>query len=169
MSNLKKALAILEAAGIDRVEVRFSGGGDSGQIDDVRYFCGEKDVLSEYVATRKSAYVDGKWEYVDVPAPKALDTVCVTVVSHMYDTEKNKYVEVSREEKQSPDAVIEAHVYAELDACGVDWYNNEGGQGTYTFTLKDGKWTYEFTVEVNYLEILTEHMAEGNVDEEGEE
>lgn len=169
MSDLKKALIVLEAAGIDRVEVQFSGGGDSGQIDYIGYFRGKEDVTSSYFPTYKTIYKDGKYESVDIPASKLLDTIRAVRSSHMYDFEKRQYVEVFTEEDMAPDAVIEAHVYDALDDCGVDYYNNDGGQGKYTFTLEDGKWTYEFYVEVNYVEANMEYMSEGTVGHEEDE
>lgn len=176
MSDLKKALAAIEAAGIDCVVVVFSGGGDSGQIDAILYYKGKENVTKDYVATRTSFYTDGVHTYVDTPAVKSLGTILATVKTTVFDEEKGGgYVDVIKEVSLSPNEIIETHVYDALSECGVDWYNNGGGQGEYTFTLAssddDGapKWRYEFRVEVNYVECVTEHMAEGDVDDEEDE
>lgn len=165
-SAITQALEILKAESIDRIEVGFSGGGDSGQLDSVRYYVQDQDVTKTYCDSW--TYKDGK--KVTTPAEKTLPTIKDWSREYGYIEEEDRYGYTPKLVEFSVGGIVENHVYAELESSGVDWYNNEGGQGTYEFSYDDddNKWTYEFVIDVNYVEAVTEHSAAGTVGEDEE-
>lgn len=166
-SAIKQALKLLKAEAVDRVKVEFCGGGDSGQIDAVGYYVGDQDVTKKY---RPSwTYEDGK--QVTVPAEKTLPTIKDWSREYGWLEEEERYGYTPKLVEFSVDGVIESHVYNELEGAGVDWYNDLGGQGVYEFCYDDSddKWTYEFVIDVNYLEFSREHNVMGTIGEEDED
>ena len=166
-SAIKQALKSLKAESIDRVEVTFYGGGDSGQIEYVQYYAGDQNVTNKY---RDSwTYKDG--ERVDTPAEKTLPTIEGWSREYGYIEEDGRYGYTPKLVEFSVDGAIENHVYTELDGSEVDWYNDEGGHGTYVFHYNDSddKWTYDFSIDVNYIESVREHSVAGTIGEGDEE
>lgn len=51
-----------------------------------------------------------------------------------------------------------ADVY--LEGCNVDWYNNEGGQGTITFDLTGGLPQFRCNIDVNIMTSETAYEVE---------
>lgn len=166
-SAIKQALKSLQSEAIDRIRVEFSGGGDSGQIDSVQYYTGDQNVTGKYRDTW--TYKDGK--RVTTPAEKTLPTIKDWSREYGWLEDEDRYGYTTKLVEFSVDGVIENHVYRELDGSGVDWYNNEGGQGGYSFSYdeEEDKWTYEFYIDVNYIECVTEHTVGGTIDGEDEE
>jgi hypothetical protein len=143
--QLKRALDAFTEHGINKIEVEFNGSGDSGQIDGMTYYSDEKSVTSRYMSGRER---NSEGDYVTRPAERTLPPV----------------------DGRAPDAILEDFVYQELDASGIDWYNNDGGFGTYTFFLSNGTWRTDFEINVYYVESNTEHSASGPLfDDEADE
>ena len=90
------------------------------------------------------------------------DSGMIDIIRYLSDGKKH----VGKPADFSGEGVIENHVYAELAKTGVDWCNQEGGQGHYEFRYDGEKWTYTFVVDVNYMEVVTEHESSGTFDEE---
>ena len=79
------------------------------------------------------------------------------------------------------DELIEDDVYMRLSLTDVDYCNGDGGQGTYTLTLKHGgTWRFRLIVEVNteifpeygsmsVVESHTEYDSSGELSEETKE
>ena len=166
-SAIKRALKILTGESIDRIRVAFYGGGDSGQIESVRYYVQDQDVTRRYFGSR--TYKDGK--QVTTPAEKTLPTIEDWSRKYGWIEEEDRYGYTPKLVEFSVDGVIESRVYDELRRAGVDWHTNHGGQGVYEFSYdsEDNKWTYEFVIDVNYIESVTEHSASGTIGEEEDE
>lgn len=87
----------MTGAGVERVDICFSGGGDSGQIDDIS------------IKMR---------EGYEVPS-----------------TLKDE---------------LENWTYKYLEGTGVDWFNNDGGQGSVMFDCTTAPVTFVATIDVNH-------------------
>lgn len=132
-----RLLKDLYDAGIDRVKVWFDGGGDSGQIESVELFTESGDLLpledirayKHLVMRRFGSEHDGeRW----VPAYKA--------------------AWVSFAER------LEQLVFDELDETGVDWFNNDGGFGTWELTgIMSGEPKKECEISVRVTEAVSAH------------
>lgn len=159
--TLKDVLPLLESEQIDEVIVEFSGGGDSGQIDDVRYYRENKNVTRDHFGEVMTKYVDGQWKQVRHEPTRPMPTV------------KGSYTKWGRRERQirdfTVDEIIEDYVYRRISSTGVDWHNNDGGQGTYTLKHEGGVWQFQFLVDVNYVELRTAHESSGALSLELEE
>lgn len=102
----------LLAAGAIRAHAAFSGGGDSGSIDDF---------------------------WIEFPAGHT----------------------VSDETKDKLKKTFEKFVYKWLESTGVDWYNNDGGQGEVTIDLSSFPVSIEANVDVNETVSSTAHEESG--------
>lgn len=56
---------------------------------------------------------------------------------------------------------IEEFGYKHLEGTGVDWYNNDGGQGHIEFDVSSVPYKFECSVDVNFTESRNEHYEEG--------
>ena len=104
---------ILKDYGVDTIEISYSGGGDSGAIDEFQFLT--RIGLKGY-------------EEPEIPVK-----IC------------------SRAE-----SILENHVYSHLQTVD-DWYNDDGGYGTYTLDLN----TLKFDIENNTYYTKT-HQDFGN-------
>ena len=160
----------LAKLGVTRIEVDFSGGGDSGQINGIEYYNGDQQkITDDFVPKQK--YVSGTgWVTVSEPKHKLPPVGTQTKRKGVRDEETGKYSHKEVEVPVTVEGALEEHVYERLSNCGVDWYNNEGGQGTYWFRLSDDKsvWRYDFEVHVNYTVSELEHSSSGLVGQESD-
>ena len=109
MENLRRVLPVLRQHGIEHVWVSFAGGGDSGQIDDVEFSPRLTDeALTAPCHRTESAWIGGEWRRANGVEDVPLK------------------------------AAIEDITYDYLEATGVDWYNNDGGQGTLSIGVEAG-------------------------------
>lgn len=100
----------MSSAGVERVEIDFAGGGDSGSVEDVRVF-----MAAGYTAPDGLKDELTNWAY--------------------------KY----------------------LEGTGVDWYNNDGGQGCIEFDLTTAPHQFRANVDINYMNSETAWKEEGAV------
>lgn len=121
MKNEAQLYAMLTALGITKVVVTFEGYGDSGSIDDIQTTpTVDLEAHSVLIAVSDGgkSFVNGEW------------------------------VSPPLEEKEVKlDTAITTIVYDWLESTGVDWYNNDGGFGTWTWKAPD-----TVTFEINVLE-----------------
>ena len=160
-SITKDVLAPLEKLGVTKISVIFSGSGDSGQIECISYFAGEADVTYDFVEQKR--WQNG--ELVVVKTPK-YDIPPVGKKSQWKGHRDETTNEWVREEVQvdvSIEEVIEEFVYNRLSSTGVDWFNNEGGQGNFIFKLGETQWEFDFEVQTNFLRSEIAHSSVGNV------
>lgn len=121
--NAAVIIPVLVELGATKVKVSFSGYGDSGQIDEVQI---EPEGIAHHtvtVAKVAKTWADGVW------------------------LEEETYTQVTLDE-----ALTEL-CYDYLEATGVDYVNNEGGQGNLTIDVPEESLSLE--VETNYTQTET--------------
>ena len=64
------------------------------------------------------------------------------------------------EEEENLKELVEDYCYAYLEGTGVDWYNNDGGQGTFLFDCITVPHVFECTVEYNIMHTEVGHYTE---------
>lgn len=132
MKSQQKAIYdCLVAHGIDSLTVEGSGGGDSGSIDTLTF-------------TK-----DG----VDLPF-KADDEISYLKSIRDWQTKVVMTSEITTTLKAS----IEDLVYAEVEATGIDWFNNEGGFFAFCLDVKNGDYT--LSVDINVMDSSVVHDEE---------
>lgn len=129
MKNEAQLYAMLVALGITEVAVHFEGSGDNGSIDSIyttpTVALGAHSIL---IAVRDGykKFVNGEW------------------------------VSPPLEEKEVKlETAIRAVVYDWLENTGVDWYNNDGGFGTWIWRAPD---TVTFEVNVRETTYACKHL-----------
>lgn len=155
-SQRDKIKEIFSGTPISRIEVTFSGGGDDGSVDSPTYY---NNAGVKYVAKIQDHHnkPDGS-----NPAVEGLNTLFNHVnVPFTVTTSRNsrKYaflptggckivegLEKSEDSFKSVDDFIEDIVHMEAMDSGYDWYNNEGGGGSWELDLTTGEHTFELYV-----------------------
>lgn len=148
--------------GVTGVTVEFYGGGDSGQIEHIELFVGEEDITSKTLTYYTVEDGDTVAREPEIVFPDIPDYVC----SKRYNLEARAYIPTCTYTTRTVLVAIEEHVYAALEKCGVDWYNNDGGHGTYKFHRLEGAWEADFEVYVNEI---TSRLAHCHSEKLGEE
>lgn len=124
-----------EQNGVAFIVVRFSGGGDSGGYDYVEFYSDkwkevasiDEEVEGEFIE-RSARFINGE------------------VVSSV----ERKVV------RESLPKFIERVADQDIMSYDVDWWNNEGGSGTWTFDVKKCRATTEINVMVSTCEVFDE-------------
>ena len=138
-AELNKA-ALVEAIrpiGLTRIEVDFNGSGDSGQVDEVRYFIGKKE-------------------------PKDLETIKKTLVQQAKINDSTTYCETKKEwvttsRCQTIEELVEQICYDLLSANHGGWEINEGSYGEFVFNFgKGNKIELTFNQRVESVETTEE-------------
>lgn len=84
--------------------------------------------------------------------------------SGQIDNIEIEYVEDKYKLSESKEKLLRRNLsdwtYLYLEGVGLDWYNNEGGQGSIEFNLRVVPFKFKSTVDVNYMETRTEHEHE---------
>ena len=119
--------------GIRKVVIEFSGSGDSGAIDAVVFYDGDDKRIVNAGQIPGPAYTESYQEY---------------------DPESRKYVYRTRKvEANALSEVVSAVVYSLLESTNLNWFNNEGGQGSISLEFdNDGKLVFVGEVGVNHME-----------------
>lgn len=118
--HFKFILASMAMKGICKIVADFSGSGDLGSVYSVSFYGRDGELVS------------------------GLDTVVVPWPKFSKFYRDGKWVEEVSEVSQSLRDVMADLAYTALESTGLDWYNNDGGQGEVVFTMYP-----EFSVEVN--------------------
>ena len=123
-------LTTLRTLGVAKLIVNFSGGGDSGDIESVDAY--NADMKTEIPLTTQIPWSsDEKYFNMDE------------------DTwEKRTKEEVMTLEKIAKDLTLQA-----LEDQGLDWYNNDGGQGTLEIDFATSPPTIILDVGINYTSV----------------
>lgn len=138
-AELNKA-ALVEAIkpiGLTRIEVDFNGGGDSGQVDEVRYFIGKKE-------------------------PEDLETIKRTLVQQAKINDSTNWSDDKKEwvtTTKSPtiEELVEQICYDLLSANHGGWEINEGSYGEFVFSFgKSNKIDLTFNQRVESVETSEE-------------
>lgn len=122
-------LTRLKLLGAKEVTVRFQGGGDSGEIEGIEIFNGERCIN-----------VDD--EKLDWPTS-----------SSVFNKETNEFDVETSEKHLSLESVLMNMTEEWLNHTGHDWYNNDGGQGALTIDFTQSPPKIELEVGVNYVEV----------------
>ena len=138
-------MTLLKVMGGHQVEVQFSGGGDSGSIDNV----------SLYDSSNNEVKLDGaefEWE---------------TEISEF--NQETKVWDKKPEVKVMPVAEILKQICEDcLETTDLDWYNNEGGQGSLHIDLSKEPPAITLDVGINYTETDSHSFDFSEDGEEGE-
>lgn len=139
LENEKRLYAAFILYGVTQVEVNFDGSGDSGCI-----------------------------EYVNIEGPdeKTQDAAVITIYVYkgtVFNPETKQWEKRPHQETQvSLKDAIEAIVYDQLNESNVDWYNNDGGFGSWTWDSKNG---VEFHIDVRQTVSETVHSVQRQLGE----
>lgn len=121
-------LGRLRTLGIQLVTVSFAGSGDSGSVEDVT--CTDAQGKSVSLGNEK------------MPWP--------THSSH-FDKDKNAWVQEVKDESKALGDILEQVTYDALEEQGIDWYNNEGGQGSLEIDFSYSPPDIQVNCEVNVV------------------
>jgi hypothetical protein len=126
-------LSTLRLIGVKTITVSFQGSGDSGEITGAEAL----DVQGKPVDISKHSI---EWE-------ETYGSFC---------SDQNKWVEGSQVTTKSLEEIFTTITECALEEQGLDWYNNDGGQGDLTIDLSTSPPTIELNVGINYME-TTQH------------
>ena len=136
-------MTLLKVMGGQTVEVAFSGGGDSGCIESVSLLDSEGKEISLDNA-------EFEWER-DVS---------------MRNRETNEWLERTEVTTMPLRDILERICEDCLETTDLDWYNNEGGQGSLEIDLRTDPPNINLNVEINYTHTDTHAF---DFTEDGEE
>ena len=127
-------ITFLRMVGVVQVEVRFQGGGDSGEIEEARAYDKDGKEVDISVSkldwtTEKEVFKDGEW---------------------VQEAEQG-WVVVKDILRNATETMLENE--------GLDWYNNDGGQGMMTIDLLADPPVITLNVGINYTQ-TDEHEFE---------
>lgn len=138
-------LTLLKVMGGQRVSVSFSGGGDSGSIDSAELL----DSDGKAIDLSNTMF---EWE----------------TESSYHDPIVNDW-RVKREVSEMPIGDILVKITEDcLEQSDLDWYNNEGGQGSLEIDLMTNPATINLNVEINYTHTESHNFDFTDGEDEGE-
>ena len=128
--NEKRLSAVALLHQITNIHVDFDGGGDSGQIEDIRVVSSDPDFKPENVLIR-------------VWCSKGA----------VFDRHTKEWEEIACEEKDlTLPEFLHRHVNCALADTNVDWYNTNGGFGFWEWNPQNG---LEFIIQVRYSKTIS--------------
>lgn len=133
--NVKELISILNKNKVCRVEVKFSGSGDEGYINDITYTTDDGSTFKDEEITLN------RFSWVYGTGSKRVDYLYVPV-----DFQK----------------ALEDWVYSVLTEAEADWWNNEGGYGIFEFYQSEedpNKWEYDLDISVYYEKTVVERQG----------
>lgn len=132
-----RLIGLLKSLDVGRVDVQFSGGGDSGSINMVEFLSNEKDEKS-YSGFRK----------LDVAGTSVPD---VPRTREIWNDMSKSWETIHDTVTTSLGKYAEQLCYDALEESGLDWYNNDGGYGSFAIAFKEnGSLELELNVSINY-------------------
>ena len=144
MNRLHTIIPALEDLDVSSLKVSFQGGGDSGEIYNVAFLGAD--------GADKYTWPSGEEE---VPEPR----VTIRVREHIWTeaafgrTEAPPYFTYKYVDREMGLLeAIETIVYEEITDTNVDWINDYGGQGTWSFEKEDYIWKKNLLIETQYVE-----------------
>ena len=133
---------------IDAINVTFDGSGDCGAIDDVEFWTGNTTM--------------------DV---SALEIQFWKSQGNIWDPETTRWVQGDPIQVTEPvNEMVKQHVLDLLERSGIDWYNNDGGYGSWEWTSATGITEFKVYQRVTQSDLV--HSSEyslGTAEEDGEE
>ena len=137
---------MLKVLGGHTVEVRFQGGGDSGEIEDAYLFDANQNEI--------------KMDGITYDWPK--------VKSH-FEVGQQKWISTTEIEPTPLSDILRDATETMLEQQGLDWYNNDGGQGSMTIDLSTTPPTVTLQVGINYTQTDEHEYDYTDGDDEEEE
>jgi hypothetical protein len=131
-------LTTLRTLGVSKLIVTFSGGGDSGDIESVDAYNADQTAAIQLTAK----------------IPWSSDESC-------FDEEHRTWTEVTKEGLMSIEAIAKELTFKALEDQGLDWYNNDGGQGSLEINFSTSPPTIQLDVGINYTSV-EEHTFDLN-------
>lgn len=121
-----RVMALLASLGATRIEVAFSGGGDSGEV-------------------QGATLLDAVGNEIPMPDHQILG----------WEIQKSDYGVVPKTRTAVPrmmsiDKLLIQMTYDALEETNLDWYNNEGGGGELTIDFRETPPLLQLTVDINY-------------------
>jgi predicted phosphoadenosine phosphosulfate sulfurtransferase len=135
-------LTQLRTLGVKTVEVTFSGGGDSGSIDDVNAYDNDMKDVDLMVHSLD-------W-------PEEVSTL---------DTTTKTWVHTEHISLKSLDHILRNVTESALAESGLDWYNNDGGQGSLLIDFNKSPPEISLDVGINYT-TTEDHTIDLNEEDE---
>ena len=120
-------LTTLSTLGVAKLIVNFSGGGDSGDIDSIDAY--NADMNTEIPLTAQIPWSsDEKY----------------------FNMDEGTWVKRTKEEVMTLEKIARGLTVQALEDQGLDWYNNDGGQGTLEIDFATSPPTITLDVGINY-------------------
>ena len=132
-----------------KVEITFSGSGDSGQIDSISYVSVDDQSTAFSPGGEKIVWANSTTRY-DKDAVRK-DDKGNPITSSDGTPLKGDWIKTSKDEETTLDAAVEDFIYRLLESTGHDWYNNEGGQGEVSIEVTEN----EINLNIGINEIIT--------------
>lgn len=127
-------LHILGRFDIKHMTIHFDGGGDSGQIVDIRDNTSLRASVSDPVEKLKALTVEG---------------IMLAVAADYTDVEYHDAIRgLFGQHCHTMTDVIDDWAYALLEETHYDWVNNEGGFGAIHIDVEQGKITCEMSIRI---------------------
>ena len=137
-------MTLLKVMGGHKAVVGFQGGGDSGSIDDV-------------------TLLNRKDEQIDIEGA----TLPWTIKKSVWDKDESRWVTTYEKEDYPLEKILIEVTENALEETGLDWFNNDGGQGTLSIDLSQDPPQITLDVGINYTR--TDDHQFDLTDEEEEE
>lgn len=125
-------IAKVRLLGVVEIRCEFSGSGDSGNIEDPQFYDRNEVEIGDKVNDQVLAWPseESKW-----------------------DARTMSWVKEHHEASDRPlKEIVASMCETGLDSAGLDWYNNDGGQGSFTFKFTDSGMDVDLRVGVNHTE-----------------
>jgi len=123
-------LTTLSTLGVAKLLVNFSGGGDSGDIESVDAY--NADMKTEIPLTAQIPWSSEE---------------------KFFDMANQKWEKRTKEEVMTLEKIAKELTLQALEAQGLDWYNNDGGQGTLEIDFATSPPTITLDVGINYTSV----------------
>lgn len=123
-------LTTLRTLGVAKLLVNFSGGGDSGDIESVDAYTA--DMKTEIPLTAQIPWSSDE---------------------KFFDMANQKWEKRTKEEVMTLEKIAKELTLQALEAQGLDWYNNDGGQGTLEIDFATSPPTITLDVGINYTSV----------------
>jgi hypothetical protein len=128
----ERLVTLLKLHGITSVTAEFAGSGDSGSIDELIFWRHAENISAQTLALPIFWMGDKKREW---------------------DAARERWVETAPVEvERTLESVIEQITYTALDRTGLNWCNDEGGQGMLCLDLLTTPPSMQLDVGVNRME-----------------
>ena len=121
-------LTTLSTLGVAKLIVNFSGGGDSGDIDSIDAY--NADMNTEIPLTAQIPWSSDE---------------------NYFNMDEGTWEKRTKEEVMTLEKIAKELTLQALEDQGLDWYNNDGGQGTLEIDFSTSPPTIQLDVGINYM------------------